>query len=120
MLGSEVTPKSASMKKQDSKSLPTCCGSTGSEHPPDHSAQLRRLNRIRGQLDGIKRMIEQRTYCPQILTQTAAVKAALASLEASILEQHLNACVRSAFADGEKVAEQRIEELVEIFRKNVA
>ena len=99
--------------------LEGCCGATPSkqEEPPDHASELNRLNRIRGQLDGVRKMIEERKYCPDILTQTSAIKAAIVSLETSILEKHLNACVRSAFkAKGGKI-EETIGELLDIFKR---
>jgi len=62
-------------------------------------------------------MIEGRKYCPDILNQTAAVKAAIVSLESSILEKHLHACVKTAFATKGTKAEEAICELLEIFRR---
>lgn len=96
----------------------TCCGIASPKGEfPDHSAELRRINRIQGQLEGIKRMIQERRYCPDIITQTSAVRAAITSLEASILEKHLSACVRSAFKASDKESEVKIKELVEIFKR---
>ena len=94
------------------------CGTcpTVEEHP-DHSKQLHRVNRIIGQLEGVKRMIEERRYCPDILTQTRAVSSAVRSLESSILQTHLENCVREAFKSGKRDSEKKIEELLEIFRK---
>jgi len=48
-------------------------GTCPSEHP-DHRKELSRINRISGQLDGIKKMIEDRRYCPEVLTQLQAVR----------------------------------------------
>lgn len=103
-----------------SKKDKSCCAGSvvnKSNEPPDHSAELNRLNRIKGQIDGIARMIEDRRYCPDIITQTSAVRAAIASLEGKILEKHLNACVRSAFKAGGSNSEEKIQELLEIFKK---
>ena len=60
---------------------------------PDHTPQIKRLNRMIGQLGGIKKMIEDGVYCTEILIQTKAVSSALRSLETSLLEGHLNGCV---------------------------
>jgi DNA-binding FrmR family transcriptional regulator len=85
---------------------------------PDHSVELKRLSRIQGQIEGVRKMIEERRYCPEILTQLRAVRAALAALEANVLESHLQSCVTDAFASGnEKEREQKIRELKEIFRR---
>ncbi|NCN27952.1 metal-sensitive transcriptional regulator [bacterium] len=82
---------------------------------PDHSAQLNRINRIIGQLQGVKRMIEDKEYCPNILTQTKAIASALRSLECTLLDGHINHCVKNAF-EKKSGAEEKANELVEIFR----
>lgn len=64
---------------------------------PNHAAQIPRLNRAIGQLEGIKRMIADRKYCPDILIQFKAVKSAIRAAEAEILNQHLNSCVAHSF-----------------------
>ncbi|MCB0309459.1 MAG: metal-sensitive transcriptional regulator [Bdellovibrionales bacterium] len=88
-------------------------------HNPDHSKDVIRLNRIEGQLNGIRRMIEEHRYCPEILIQTRAVKAAIQSMEASILEKHLQHCVRNAFTSGNPREEKaKIKELTDLYRKN--
>lgn len=104
------------MKKKKSISCNTC-EETPVVHP-DHSLQINRLNRMIGQLEGIKKMIERRSYCPDILIQTKAVRSALRSLETNILEKHIEHCVRIAFASKDKNNVQaKIDELTEIFSK---
>jgi CsoR family transcriptional regulator, copper-sensing transcriptional repressor len=83
---------------------------------PDHSDQLKRLARIRGQIDGVARMIEENRYCVDILAQTAAARAAIKSLEAAILEKHMAHCVRDAMTSGGD-ADKKIEELIAMFKK---
>ena len=63
-------------------------------------------------------MIEENRYCPEIMTQTRAISSALRSLEAKLLQVHLESCVRNAFESGSKDREAKIEELVELFRKS--
>lgn len=82
----------------------------------DHTAELPRLNRIAGQLEGVKKMIEERRYCPDILTQMRAVRSALRSVEANILERHLQHCVAAAF-DSEEERRKKIAELKELFNR---
>ena len=77
---------------------------------PDHSKEISRLNRISGQIEGVKKMIEERRYCPDILTQLRAVSSATKSLEASVLEAHLGSCVADAFKS-DKVEESRAVKL---------
>jgi CsoR family transcriptional regulator, copper-sensing transcriptional repressor len=85
---------------------------------PNHTGQLKRLARIRGQIDGVGRMIEQERYCIDILAQTTAIRAAIKSLEAAILEKHMAHCVHDAMtARGD--ADQKIQELLEVFKKAV-
>jgi CsoR family transcriptional regulator, copper-sensing transcriptional repressor len=82
---------------------------------PDHRKQLNRVARIKGQLDGVVRMLEDQRYCVDILMQTAAIRAALKSLEASILEKHIDTCVRHALTAGEG-AEEKIDELLRLYK----
>lgn len=112
---------------------PACCGETSStraskdsalrtrkirsinETHPDHSAQLKRLNRVIGQLEGIKRMIAQRRYCPDILIQTRAAHSALKAAEIAILESHLRHCVTEAMSSSNsRAAMNKVRELVKV------
>jgi CsoR family transcriptional regulator, copper-sensing transcriptional repressor len=84
---------------------------------PDHGAQKLRLNRVRGQIAGIDRMIDERRYCMDIITQIKAAKSALAALEAQIIETHLRACVKTAFQSKSKInADQKIQEIMEFLK----
>ena len=78
------------------------------------TAVLRRLSRIEGQVRGIAGMVEGDRYCVDVVTQIAAVRAALHKVEEEILRDHISHCVAGAFASGD-VNEQRqkIEELVD-------
>lgn len=76
---------------------------------------IKRLNKISGQIDGIKKMIESDRYCVDILNQIAAVRAALGSTGKFILENHLKTCVSSAIMKG--AADSKIREIVELFGK---
>lgn len=85
---------------------------------PDHGAQLSRINRAVGQLNGVKRMIEDRRYCPEILTQVRAARAAMRSVELLILGTHLRHCVAEAVqAQVPKISEAKIEELVTLLEQ---
>ena len=90
-----------------------------SKHP-DHRAQLNRIRRIRGQLDGIERMIAERRYCPDILSQTRAISSAIRGLESTLLESHIRHCVKDALVSpDEEAAESKLSELLEIFSKRL-
>ena len=85
---------------------------------PCHDKDLPRLNRIGGQVDGVKKMIEEGRYCPDILTQIKAIRSALKSVEANILERHLASCVTSAMqSGGKKEQNKKIEEIKELFKR---
>ena len=60
------------------------------EKHPSHDAEIKRLNRIAGQVEGIKRMIEEGRYCPEILSQLRAVRSAVKGIETEILRRHLS------------------------------
>ena len=85
---------------------------------PYHGEELGRINRAIGQLEGVKRMIEDKRYCPDILTLLRGSRAAIKSVEANILETHLNSCVKNAFkSDDSKDKKRKIQELKEIFKR---
>ncbi len=97
-----------------------CCGALeGEELHPDHTKEIHRINRISGQVEGVKRMISDREYCPKIVTQIQAIRAALKALESVVLEKHLQSCVKDAWTtNNEKDANQKLVELMELFRRN--
>ncbi len=74
-----------------------------------------RLNRIEGQIRGIKGMIEDEAECQDILNQVAAVKSALGHVGLLIFENHAHQCIRQAFEEGEEG--QRFEEIVEMMNR---
>jgi len=85
---------------------------------PDYSDQLPGLNRIEGQVKGIKRMIEGHRYCVDILTQVKAVKAALHKVEQEILKKHIQHCLKNAVvAKNEMEIQEKIDELMKLLIK---
>ena len=80
---------------------------------PDHKSQLDRLARIEGQIKGITRMIEQRRYCIDIVSQIKAVQSALKQVQMGVLEKHIHHCVaESASAEDPSRLNEKIEEIV--------
>lgn len=63
---------------------------------PSHHAELIRLNRISGQVEGVKKMIEEERYCVDILMQIKAVRAAIKTVELNVLERHMQMCLNKA------------------------
>jgi CsoR family transcriptional regulator, copper-sensing transcriptional repressor len=89
--------------------LPLCendCASDGTERKSHHSDKLKsnmitRLNRIEGQIRGIKGMIEKDTYCDDVITQISATQAALNSVAKILLEGHMKSCVVERIQEGD-------------------
>lgn len=76
---------------------------------------LKRLSRIEGQVRGIARMIEDDRYCIDVMTQIAAVQAALRRVEEEVLRDHVSHCVDHAIASGNQQEQrQKISELIEV------
>ncbi len=83
----------------------------------DHSRELAKLKRIKGQLEGVEKMISEKRYCGDILVQVRAVHAGLLSVESSILETHLKGCVADTFRSGSKSEiENKIDEIFRLFK----
>lgn len=79
----------------------------------DHTQELKRLSRIKGQIEGVERMIIERRYCPDIVMQIKAARSALKSLEVSVIEGHMKSCVKSAVASKDNaVVQDKIEEIL--------
>jgi DNA-binding FrmR family transcriptional regulator len=62
----------------------------------------KRLNRIEGQVRGIRRMIEEDTYCIDVLTQVSAVTKALQAVAVGLLDEHVRHCVKNAAVEGDQ------------------
>jgi CsoR family transcriptional regulator, copper-sensing transcriptional repressor len=71
---------------------------------------LKRLRRAEGQVRGIQRMVEEDTYCIDVLTQVSAATKALETVALALLDDHLSHCVAEASAQGGPVAEEKIRE----------
>lgn len=71
---------------------------------------LKRLRRIEGQVRGLQRLVEEDTYCIDVLTQVSATTKALQSFGLTVLEDHLQSCVADAIAQGGDEARDKVEE----------
>jgi DNA-binding FrmR family transcriptional regulator len=74
-----------------------------------------RLNRIEGQVRGIRRMVQEPRLCVEILQQLAAAEAALNRISLAIVKYHVESCVPEGVARGEPERSRRLAELVDIF-----
>ena len=91
----------------------TCC-KTKERTEKEQKDLLNRLSRIEGQVRGVRGMVERSAYCTDILTQVAAVTAALNSFSKVLLAEHIRTCVAQDIRAGK---DGTIEELVETLQK---
>ena len=92
-----------------------CCShKTKERSPEEYKALIHRLNRIEGQIRGIRGMLEKDAYCADILTQTAAVNAAINAFGRELLGSHIRSCVAQDIRAGK---DETIDELLAILQK---
>lgn len=92
-----------------------CCHhKTKERSEKEYKDLIHRLNRIEGQIRGIKGMVEKDAYCPDILVQVAAANAALNSFNKVLLANHIRTCVADDIREGH---EETIDELVHVLQK---
>jgi CsoR family transcriptional regulator, copper-sensing transcriptional repressor len=85
----------------------------------DKDAYLKRLRRIEGQVRGLQRMVEDDTYCVDVLTQISAATRALQAVAIGLLEDHLGHCVTQAIEDGSPDAQEKVKEAAEAISRLV-
>ena len=83
----------------------------------DSDALIRRLNRIEGQVRGIRRMIEEPRDCIEILQQLAAAEAALSRISLAVFRHHIDHCVEDAIERGDGEHRQQLHELIDIVER---
>ena len=76
----------------------------------DKDAYIKRLRRIEGQVRGLQRMIDEDTYCIDVLTQVSAATKALESFALAMLDEHLEHCVAEAIQTGGQDAQDKLRE----------
>lgn len=91
-----------------------CCHKTKKRDEREYKDLIHRLNRIEGQIRGIRGMVEKDAYCTDILTQVAAVNAALNSFNKVLLGNHMKSCVVRDIREGK---EETVDELLTILQK---
>ena len=92
-----------------------CCHhKTKERSEKEYKDLIHRLNRIEGQIRGIKGMVEKDAYCPDILIQVAAANAALNSFSRELLAQHIGSCVADDLRAG---SDEKLEELLRLLPK---
>lgn len=99
----------------------TLAGYASSMSKSSTASNLKRLGRIEGQVRGLMRMIEDDRYCIDIITQIAAVRAALGRVEDEILRDHVHHCVRHAMTSGSSAEQEtKVEELIAVLSRSRA
>lgn len=91
-----------------------CCHKTRERSPQEATRLIHRLNRIEGQVRGIRGMVEKNVYCTDILTQVAAVNAALNAFSKELLSSHLRTCVANDIREGR---DETMDELLSVLQK---
>ena len=91
-----------------------CCNKKTKRGIDEKKLITNRLNRISGQINGIKKMIENDAYCNDVLIQLKAVESSIQSLSNHILENHLYNCVTRDLENGEL---DIIDELISLFKR---
>ncbi len=85
---------------------------------PGHQEEIISLKRIEGQIRGIQKMIEEKKYCVDILTQLHAIVGAIARVEDGILRRHIEGCVVNACSGKSEVEKQKkIDEVIQLLNK---
>ena len=96
------------------KELCQCCGKMTKRTEEESKKLIHRLNRIEGQIRGIRGMVENGAYCPDILIQSAAASAAINAFNKELLANHIRTCVANDIRDGK---DEVIDELVATLQK---
>ncbi len=99
---------------EEEKVYPGCCHKTKERSEKEYKDLLNRLRRIEEQVRGIRRMVENDAYCPDILVQVSAVNAALNSFNKVLLANHIRTCVADDIREGKDAT---VDELVATLQK---
>ena len=97
----------------DKELIPECCKHK-KRSEKEYKDLIHRLNRIEGQIRGIKGMVEDEVYCTDILVQVSAAKAALDGFSKVLLSNHIKTCVTEDIKAGK---EETVDELVALLQK---
>jgi CsoR family transcriptional regulator, copper-sensing transcriptional repressor len=82
------------------------------------ASSIRRLSRIEGQVRGLARMVEEDRPCMDIVTQIAAVRAALRRVEEEVMREHISHCIEDAIVSGNAAERRRkVTELMDVLRR---
>ena len=91
-----------------------CCHKTKHRSEDEYKTLINRLNRIEGQVRGVRKMVENDAYCVDILTQVSAIQAALNAFNRELLSNHIRTCVMDDIKNGN---DEIVDELVQTLQK---
>ena len=107
-------PDAAGENAEHKEEKKCCCHKKKERSEKEYKDLIHRLNRIEGQIRGIRNMVEQDAYCPDILIQVAAANAALNSFNKVLLGNHLKTCVANDIREGH---DETIDELLKVLQR---
>lgn len=110
----EKVPKEQADALEQKEEKKCCCHKKKERSEKEYKDLIHRLNRIEGQIRGIRNMVEQDAYCPDILIQVAAANAALNSFNKVLLGNHLRTCVANDIREGH---DETIDELLKVLQR---
>ena len=96
------------------ESCPECTGKSRTRSEEEMTRLTHRLNRIEGQVKGVKAMLLSDAYCTDILIQVSAVRSALNSFAKEIIGQHIRTCVAQGIKEGR---DEVVDELVAVVQR---
>lgn len=99
---------------EEKEMCPSCCERKKHRQEAEYQDLLKRLNRIEGQVRGVKKMLEEDRYCVDILTQVSAINSALNSFNKVLLAEHIKSCVVDDIRAGK---EEAVDELCATLQK---
>ena len=102
------------IEAENSEDMSNCCCQKKVRSDKEIKDLMNRLNRIEGQIRGIKRMLEEDAYCIDIINQVSAANCALNSFTKVILANHIKSCVAEDVKEG---SEEKLDELVKTLQK---
>lgn len=98
----------------DKNTAGSCCHRTKQRTEEEYRSLIHRLNRIEGQVRGVRRMVESDAYCPDILVQVSAISAALNAFNRELLANHIRTCVAE---DIKAEKQETLDELIQTLQK---
>ena len=104
----------AETAQAETEALRACCCRHKKRSEDEYKSLIHRLNRIEGQIRGIRGMVEKNVYCADILVQVAAANSALNAFSRELLSQHVRTCVADDLRAG---SDEKLDELLKLLPK---